>query len=89
MRCGEELASEAVGAVGEDAAPPGDVAAKEGAAGGAGALARDEGEFLGRLGQGVEVCDGADEGGEAGGGGGEPGGGGEVVGAGEAERVAA
>ena len=77
----------AVGAGGEDAVIPCYVAAEEGTAGGAGALAGDEGEFGRGLGELVEVCDGADEGGEAGGGGGEAGGCGEVVGGGEAEGV--
>lgn len=75
---------EAVGAVWGGACVPGDVAAEEGAAGGAGALAGDTGEVFGWSGEGVEVGDGADEGGEACGAAGEAGGCGEVVGAGEA-----
>lgn len=50
-------------------------------------MAGDEGKFGWGVGELVEVCDGADEGGEAGGGGGEAGGCGEVVGGGKAEGV--
>lgn len=78
----------AVAAIALVASVPGDVSAQQAPACGPGTLARDEGEFLGGLREGVEVCDGADEGGEARGGGGEPGGGGEVVRGDYVERVA-
>lgn len=58
---------------------PGDVAAKQAAAGGARALAGDEGEIGGGVGELVEVGNGLDEGSEAGSGGGETSRGGEVV----------
>lgn len=87
VAAGRDEASLAVGAIEEGALIPGHVAAEEGTACGAGALASDEGEFRWRLGELVEICDCADEGGEAGGGRGEASGGGEVIGGGKAEGV--
>lgn len=66
---------------------PGDVPAQQAPARGSGSLACDEGEFLRGLREGVEIRDGADEGGEARSGGSEPGGGGEVVGGDYVEGV--
>ncbi len=65
---------------------PRHVPAEQAAAGGAAALARDQGELGGRVGQLVEIGDGAHEGGEAGGGRGQAGGSGEVVLGDDAQR---
>lgn len=80
-------AGQAVQAVGAGAAVPGDEAALQAAARGAGALPGDARQLRRGLRQRVEVRDRAHEGGEAGGGGGEPRGGGEVVHGDEAEGV--
>lgn len=69
----------AVGAVVERAGVPGDVAAEQTAAGGAGALARDQRELGRGVGELVEIRNGADQGREPGGARSEPRGGGEVV----------
>jgi hypothetical protein len=68
-----------VEAIGLLAGTPGHVAAKQAAAGRAAALAGDQRQLRGRGRQLVQVGNGADEGGEAGGGRGETGGRGEVV----------
>lgn len=87
MAAGSNEASLAVGAIEEGALIPCHVAAEEGTARGAGALASDEGKFRWGLGELVEICDCADEGGEAGGRRGEASGGGEVIGGAKAEGV--
>lgn len=79
MRRGGHLEGNGVAAVGCGALLPAYVAAEERTAGGSGALTSDAAEVRGGGRELVEVGDGADEGGEAGGGTGETGGGGEVV----------
>lgn len=84
---GSDKAGEAVAAVEEETLVPCYVAPEERAACGAGALAGNEGELGGGLGELVKIRDGTDQGCKARGGGGKASGCGEVVGGAEAERV--
>ena len=67
VRGGGDLEGDRVAAVRGRALLPPDVPAEQRAAGGSGALARNAAEVRGGRGELVEVCDCADEGGEAGG----------------------
>lgn len=79
MRCGGDEISHGVAAVLVLAHSPGDVAAKQTAAGRARALASNDGELRGRVGELVKVGNGLDEGGESSSGRGQTSGCGKVV----------